>query len=104
MLKKIAYNSNEKTEKVIDEPDNSLTEMIPQLDEVLEPEINDPNYCKICKNSDEIESAEDLSYHMMNDHEPQEVLVIFGQNWIEERRHRIRRSSPFENWFFTPII
>ena len=78
--------------------------MIPQLDGVLEPEINDPNYCKICKNSDEIESAEDFSSHMMNDHDAQEVLAIFGQTWIEERRHCIRRGSPFVNWVFTPII
>ena len=94
--------SNEMTEKVLDE---GLTENIPQLDGVPEEaEIDDPNYCIICKDSDEIESEEDLSYHMMNDHEPQQVLAIFGPTWIEERRYCVRRGSPFENWFFTPII
>ena len=99
MLNKFAY-----TEKVIDDPDNSLTAMIPQLDGGLEPKIDDPNYCKICKNSDEIESADNFSCHMMNYHDPKEVLGMFGQNWIEKRRHCIRRGSPFENWVFTPII
>ena len=56
--------------------------MIPQLDGGLEPEINDPNYCKTCKNSDEIESAEDFSFHMMNDHDPKEVL------WTELDRNK----------------
>ena len=56
--------------------------MIPQHDGGLEPEINDPNYCKICKNSDEIESAEDFSFHMMNDHDPNEVL------WTELDRNK----------------
>ena len=97
-------NSNETTEKVIGELEISLTEMIPQIDGGLEPEINDPNYCKICKNSDEIESAEDFSFHMIYDHDPKEVLAMFGQNWIETRRHCIRRGSPFEKWVFTPII
>ena len=85
-VEKVADNSIETTEKVIGELEISLTEMITQLDEVLEPEINDPNYCKICKNSDEIESEEDSSFHMMNDHDPKEVLAMFGHNWIETRR------------------
>ena len=56
--------------------------MIPQLDGGHESEINDPNYCKTCKNSDEIESAEDFSFHMMNDHDPKEVL------WTELDRNK----------------
>ena len=78
--------------------------MIPQHDGGLEPEINDPNYCKTCKNTDEIESAEDFSFHMMNDHDPNEVLAMFEQNLIEQRRHCIIKGSPSANWVFTPII
>ena len=100
---KVAEQSTEITEKVL-EVYSSFTENIPQLDGGLEVKTDDPNYCIICKDSDEIESAEDFSYHMMNDHDPQEVLAIFGQTWIEDRRHCIRRGSPFEKWVFTPII
>ena len=100
-----ADNSALITEIVPDGSDNSFTENIPQFDGGLDDKSDDdPNFCVLCKNSDEIESAEDLSYHMMNDHDPEEVLATFGRNWIEERRYCIRRSSPFENWFFTPII
>jgi hypothetical protein len=85
--------------------DKGFTENIPQLDGgPEEAKIDDPNYCIICKDSDEIESAEDFSYHMMIDHDPHKVLAIIGQTWIEERRHCIRRRYPFENWGFTPII
>jgi hypothetical protein len=48
----------------------------------LEDKLNDANFCKICKDSDELESAEDLSYHMINDHDPQEVLALYRNNWI----------------------
>ena len=68
-------------------------------------EQNEPYYCKLCKDCpDELEYGEDLSYHMMNDHEPNEVLVNYGQDWIEARRYCIRRWSPFTNWFSTPLI
>ena len=101
----VTEHSSDITEKVLDdEVDNSFIGTIPQLDGGLEAKSNDPNYCKICKDSDELESAEDLSYHMMNDHDPQEVLALFGHNWIEERRYCIRKGSPFEKCFFTPII
>ena len=63
-----------------------------------------PNYCKICKDTDQIESAEDLSYHMMNDHDANKVIAIYGIEWIEERRYCIRRGSPFLKWFSTPPI
>ena len=65
---------------------------------VNDTEFDDPHYCRICKNSDEIESAEDLSFHMLNDHEPEKVLEIYGQDWIEERKYCIRRGSPFEKF------
>ena len=76
----------------------------PQLDGGLEAKTDDPNYCIIFQDSEEIEYAEEFSYHMMNDHDPKEVLASFGHTWIEERRHCIRRRSPFENWVVTPII
>ena len=101
---KVAEIVKEVFVEVFDDSENSFNNIIPQLDGGLEDQSDNPNFCKICKNSDELESAEDLSYHMMNDHEPDEVLAIFGRNWIEERRYCIRRSSPFEKWFFTPII
>jgi hypothetical protein len=101
-LKKLLKIIMKTTEKVIDELEISQTEMFPQHDGGLKPEINDPNYCKIYKNSGEIESAEDFSYHMMNDHDPKEVLAMFGQNWIETGRRCIRRESPFEKWLFFP--
>ena len=84
---------------------NDVTENIPQLDGESEQDVNEPTYCKLCKECpDEIESAEDLSYHMMNDHEAQEVLDNYGQQWIEDRRYCIRRWSPFTDWFSTPLI
>ena len=75
--------------------ESDIIENIPQLDGATA-NVEDKNYCKICKNSDEIESEEDLSFHMMNDHDPNEVLEIYGHNWIEERRHCIRKHSSFE--------
>ena len=71
---------------------NSFIENIPQLNTGLEAKIDNQNYCSKCKNSDEIESVEYLSHHMMNDHDPQEFLpLLVGQNLIEERR----QSYPF---------
>ena len=67
-------------------------------------EHDDPAYCFFCKNSDELESEEDLSCHMMNDHDAKEVLSHYGKAWIEERRQYIRRGSPFVTWFSTPPI
>ena len=84
----------EVTEEVIDDE----LDTIPQLDGDLD-FLNEPNYCKICKDSDELETAEDLSYHMMNDHDPQDVLANYGQDWIDGRRHCIRQWSPFLNCF-----
>ena len=91
--------TTEVTEEVVDDE----LDTIPQLDGDLD-FLNEPNYCKICKDSDELETAEDLSYHMMNDHDPQDVLANYGQDWIDGRRHCIRRWSPFLNWFSTPPI
>ena len=77
---------------------------IPQLDgESSEQECEKPNYCKLCKECSELETADDLSYHMMNDHNPEEVLQIYGRQWIDDRRYCVRKWSPFINWFSTPL-
>ena len=80
------------------------TETIHQLDESGK-KMEKPTYCKLCKECwPEMETAEDLSYHMMNNHEPQEVFENYGQRWIEERKHCVRKMSPFTSWFSTPPI
>ena len=39
-----------------------------------------PSYCKFCRTfEEETDTAEDLSYHLMNNHQPQEVLENYGQ-------------------------
>ena len=77
---------------------------IPQLDGGLEI-VNEPTYCRICKDChEEIETAEDLSYHVMNNHETNDVVLNYGMDWIESRRYCIRRNSPFYSWFSTPLI
>ena len=63
-----------------------------------------PSYCKLCRTcEEETDTAEDLNYHLMNNHQPQEVLANYGQTFIEERRYCIRKGSPFSGWFFTPL-
>ena len=80
---------------------HKLTESpIPQIDgtgDTLKSVVNEPSYCKICKECpDDLESREDVNYHVMNDHEVKDVLMEYGRPWIEERKYCIRRSSPFE--------
>ena len=72
-----------------------FSENIPQFDGEAA-NVKGNAYYEICKDSDELESEEDLSFHMMNDHNPEEVLKLYGHDWIEERRHCIRKHSPFE--------
>ena len=91
-------------EKVSETCDNAVNDAIPQLDGDIDIS-SEPTYCKICKECpDEFETAEDVSYHVMNNHETQDVLNNYGKDWIEERRYCIRRFSPFSNWFSTPFI
>ena len=93
------------TEKVMEKVTNIEMEDIGTIQiEDKDVEQDDPAYCFFCKNSDELESEEDLSCHMMNDHDAKEVLAHYGKAWIEERRHFIRRGSPFVTWFSTPPI
>ena len=92
----------EKIEEAIDE--KLSDDAIPQLDGDIDIS-SEPTYCKICKECpDEFESAEDVNYHVMNNHQTQDVLINYGKNWIEERRYCIRKFSPFSNWFSTPFI
>ena len=95
-------NLTEEVTPEIDDQESVDNGKIAQVDGA--DEHDDPNYCYICKNSDEIESEGDLSYHMMNDHPASEVLSLYGEAWIENRRYCIRRGSPFETWFSTPPI
>ena len=99
------------TNKVIDKSndfgDVSLNESgtIPQLDGVGDSIETRDTYCKVCKECpDEIETSEDISYDVMNDHDTNEVLAAYGQELIQERKYCIRKWSPFENWFSTPFI
>ena len=92
----------EKIEEAIDE--KLSDDAIPQLDGDIDIS-SEPTYCKICKECpDEFESAEDVNYHVMNNHQTQDVLNNYGKDWIEDRRYCIRKFSPFSNWFSTPFI
>ena len=52
-----------------------------------------PSYCKLCRTcGEETETAEDLNYHLMNNHQPQEVLENYGKTFIEEKRYCIRKG------------
>ena len=77
----------------------SSSSPIPQIDGCNDA-MNEPNYCKVCKCCpNEIETSEDISYHVMNNHVVKEVIDAYGQDWASERRYCIRRWSPFENFF-----
>ena len=94
----------EEAEEIKDESESAaIADVVDKHDEI---DIsNEPTYCKICKECPaEFETAEDVSYHVMNNHETQDVLLNYGKPWIEERRYCIRRFSPFSNWFSTPFI
>ena len=48
-------------------------------------------FCKICEDChEETKTIDDLSYHVMNDHEVGDVMKSYGQIWIDERLHCIR--------------
>ena len=103
------FGDNEVTEEVLDDTiDNDKdfrneSATIPQLDGETDLVCKD-TYCKVCRECpDEMETSDDISYHVMNDHYPKEVLKMYGQEWIEQRRYCIRKWSPFENWFSTPF-
>ena len=101
----IIPNDDDVTEEVMDVVNDIESENIGS-DQMIDRNVehDDPAYCYICKNSEQLASEEDLSYHMMNDHDAKEVLAIYGEAWIENRRYCIRRGSPFLKWFSTPPI
>ena len=70
---------------------------IPQIDGVSEFDVVfKPTYCKICEKSpEEIETSEDISYHVMNNHKTESVYEKYGKLWVDQRRYCIRRNSPF---------
>ena len=70
---------------------------IPQMDGAGD--VIDYNlFCKICEDCHEdTKTIDDLSYHVMNDHEVADVMESYGQIWIEERHHCIRQGSPFHH-------
>jgi hypothetical protein len=67
---------------------------IPQVDGLSD--RHEPNYCHVCEECpDEIVTSEDVSYHVMNDHQVQDVREKYGNDWIHARQHCIRKGSPF---------
>jgi hypothetical protein len=50
----------------------------------------EPSYCNFCRTcGEETKTAEDLSYHLMNNHQPQEVLGHYRKKFIEEQHYCI---------------
>ena len=68
---------------------------IPQMDGAADAMIDDDLFCKTCENCNETKTIDDLSYHLMNDHEVVDVTNSYGKKWIDERLHCIR--SPFQH-------
>ena len=63
---------------------------IPQVDGCNDV-INEPTYCKVCKECpDEIETSEDINFHVMNDHDVKSVIDNYGQEWASARKYCIR--------------
>eukprot|EP00092_Neocalanus_flemingeri_P078449 GFUD01097580.1.p1 GENE.GFUD01097580.1~~GFUD01097580.1.p1 ORF type:complete len:227 (-),score=45.55 GFUD01097580.1:81-761(-) len=55
-----------------------------------------PTYCRVCKEvCEEMATAEDISYHVMNNHETEEVTREYGNVWIDKKLHHVRQGSPF---------
>ena len=74
--------------------------VIMQLDGATEEMVSKDTYCKVCRECpEEIKTSEDISYHVMNDHPTNEVIEVYGRDWIDERKYCIRKWSPFEKWF-----
>ena len=68
---------------------------IPQIDGNSD-KIDETTFCRICKDwHEETKTSEDLSYHIMNNHETSHVFEAYGHEWVEQRKSCIRRGSPF---------
>ena len=81
---------------------NPIDEFSPESNDAAEKVDEDvdivlePTYCRICEECpEEMESSEDISYHVMNDHETKLVYEKYGKLSVNERRYCIRRVSPF---------
>ena len=84
-------NPNIVTVEVNGNPIDAAEKVYEDLDIVLK-----PTYCRICEECpEEMESSEDISYHVMNDHETKLVYEKDGKLWVNQRRYCIRRGSPF---------
>ena len=87
----VEVNANPKDE-FSPENDDAAEQVDKDLDIVLE-----PTYCRICEECpEEMESSEDISYHVMNDHETKLVYEEYEKLWVDQRRYCIRRGSPFK--------
>ena len=72
---------------------------IPQIDGTSDT-IQETTFCRICKDChEETKTSEDLSYHVMNNHETSHVFQAYGHEWVEQRKYCIRRGSPFHTLF-----
>ena len=64
---------------------------IPQNDGACDLDVLQPTYCKICEECpDEMQTSEDVNYHVINNHETNLVYDKYCKLWVEERR-----NSPF---------
>ena len=82
---------------------NPIDEFSPESNDAAEKVDEDvdivlkPTYCRICEECpEEMESSEDISDHVMNDHETKLVYKEYGKLWVNQRRYCIRRGSPFK--------
>ena len=47
--------------------------------------LDEPTYCKVCEEvHEEMEITEDLSDHIVNNHDKEDVLKKYGQEWINQ--------------------
>ena len=86
-------------ENALDSGKEVYPETIPQVDgslEIARDKYYPENYCKICEECpNDIETAEDVNYHTMNDHQAKDVVDKYGNQWILDRMYCVRRGSPF---------
>ena len=73
---------------------------IPQVDGFGDNIPDVLTFCQICQEShEETKTSEDLSFHVMNNHEVNHVYEAYGHEWVDKRRYCIRRGSPFHGMF-----
>ena len=102
---RVNETENATAEEVYSKETPDCKEVCENDDCICEPDRNHPSYCKICKScSRETESEEDLWWHLMNNHNPVDVVDNYDKEKIEEKRYCVRKGSPFSSWFSTPPI